>query len=681
MTRVLRAGLALGLLAAPLAARTSSSQERPAASDDYFSFKFVADPALAPDGKQVVYTVTRVDRALNRRVSSIWLVPADGSAPPRQLTLGSVSSSAPLWRPDGRAIAFTSVRVVAGDSSSTRPQLYLLSLDGGEPRRLTSLPNGVGGCSFSPDGGRLVCLSRTGPSDRMAPSSDVRHYTGLSYKFNDTGWFDDRKSHLWIVDAMTGKATQLTSGDRWNDSDPVWSPDGTKLAFVSNRTGRESDGDEDTDVWVVPVTGGEPVRISDHPDSDGSPRWSPDGRTIAFIGRNRDGDPPMIWRAPSAGGSSSTLLYPAAELFPSDLQWAETGAALYFNAQNHGETHLYRLDIATRQVRPITKGPRAVRRLSLDDARGTIAYTANDFTHLDELYVAKRDGTGERRLTSVNDSLFATLTLMPVERMTYLGADGWVVDGFLVKPVGWQARKSYPMVLSVHGGPAGMYGVDWFHEFHVYSGRGWAVFFTNPRGSTGYGHEFERGIAGEWGGKDYVDVMNGVDAVLAANPWIDKERLGVTGGSYGGFMTNWIVGHTGRFKAAVTLRSVANLVSDEGTRDGAYGHCTDFGGDLFQKFDEYWDRSPLKYARNVTTPILILHSDNDYRVPLEQGEQWFRALRHFGKTAELVIFPRENHNLTRTGEPRHLVESLDWQVHWFSRYLDGKPDAVAPDRR
>src|ERR1041384_2302126 len=272
-----------------------------------------------------------------------------------------------------------------------------------------------------PPAPRLACLTRPGPSDRRAASSDVRHYAGLAYKFNDTGWFDDRKSHIWIVDVASARATQLTSGDRGNDGDPEWSPDGTRIAFVSNRTGREPDGDDNSDVWVVPVSGGEPVRISDHPGADDSPRWSPDGRTIAFLGRNRDGDPPRIWLAPPAGGAASTLLYPADELFPGELTWAERGAALYFNAQHRGETHFYRLDRATREVRPITSGPRAVRRLSLDDAGGAIAFLSNDFTHLDELFVARRDGTGERRLTGVNDSLFATLALMPVQRMTYKG--------------------------------------------------------------------------------------------------------------------------------------------------------------------------------------------------------------------------------------------------------------------
>ena len=675
--RSLRALALLLVAAGPLAGQA----RRPVTSEDYFTFKSVGDPALSPDGTQLLYTVTRVERAQNRRFTAIWLVPVDAGAPARQLTGNAVSSSGPRWSPDGKSVAFTSSRPTPGDDASSRSQLYLLRLDGGEPRRVTGLPNGVSGCEFSPDGAKLACLSRTGPSDRKAPSSDVRHYTGLSYKFNDTGWFDDKKSHIWIIDVATGAATQLTSGDRWNDSDPQWSPDGSRIAFVSNRTGREQDGDDNSDVWVVPTSGGEPARISDHPDGDNSPRWSPDGKAIAFIGRNKDGDPPMLWLASSDGEAISTLLYPAEELFPSELTWAERGKALYFNAGNHGETHFYRLDLATKPVTTLTRGPRAVRRLSLHDASGTLAYLGNDFTHLDELYVARRDGSAERRLTGVNDAFLAELDLQPVERLTYKGADGWDVDGFLVKPVGWQPGKSYPMVLSIHGGPAGMYGVDWFHEFQVYAGQGWAVFFTNPRGSTGYGHKFERGIAGEWGGKDYVDVMKGVDAVLAANPWIDPARLGVTGGSYGGYLTNWIVGHTARFKAAVTLRSISNFISDDGTRDGAYGHATDFGGDIFQKYELDWDRSPLKHVRNVTTPVLILHSDNDYRVPLEQAEQWFRALRHHGKTAELVIFPRENHNLTRTGEPKHLVESLDWQVYWFQRYLEGKADAVPPDRR
>jgi dipeptidyl aminopeptidase/acylaminoacyl peptidase len=569
----------------------------------------------------------------------------------------------------------------ATGDATPRSQVYVLPLDGGEARRVTNLKNGVNGFSWSPDGTRLVVTSRTGPSDAKAPSSDVRHYKHLSYKFNDTGWFDDKRSHIWVVDVSSGAARQITSGEDWNDSDPQWSPDGNLIAFVSDRTGRAFDESRNSDVFVIDSDGGPITKISDHEEEDSSPRWSPDGKQIAFTGRLRERDHAKIFLAPSSGGAPSRNVSPELDLIPGNLKWSEAGRALYFETGVRGETHLFRVEVKDGKIKQVTKGARSVRAVDMSDRARRMVYTANDFKQLDDLYVADADGGGERKLTRLNEKLWSQLQLSEVERMTYKGADGWDVDGFMVKPVGWQEGKKYPMILSIHGGPAGQYGVDWFHEFQVYAARGWAVFFTNPRGSTGYGQKFERGIEGEWGGKDYVDVMNGVEAALVKYPWVDRDRLGVTGGSYGGYLTNWIVGHTDIFKAAVTLRSVVNFVSDEGTRDGAYGHKEDFGGDLFEKFDLYWDRSPLKYARNVKTPILILHSDNDYRVPLEQAEQWFRALKHFGAPAEFVIFPRENHNLTRTGEPKHLVESLNWQLYWFDKYINGNAAAVPPDAR
>jgi dipeptidyl aminopeptidase/acylaminoacyl peptidase len=340
---------------------------------------------------------------------------------------------------------------------------------------------------------------------------------------------------------------------------------------------------------------------------------------------------------------------------------------------------VFRADISSGAVKQVTSGGRTVRAADLHHASGTMAYTANDPTHPDDLYLSDLSGARERRLTNLNRTLLSEVKLQPVERISYKAADGWDIDGFLIRPVNWREGQTYPMVLSIHGGPAGMYGMDFFHEFQVYAGRGWAVFYTNPRGSTGYGEKFARGVVNNWGGKAYTDIMSGVDTVTKKHPWIDTARLGVTGGSYGGFMTNWIVSHTNRFKAAVTLRSISNFISDEGTRDGAYGHTRDFSGDLFEQFDRYWDTSPLKHVKNVKTPTLVLHSDNDYRVPLEQGEQWFRALRHYGVTSEFVIFPRENHNLTRTGEPRHLVESINWQVYWFDRFLNENAAALRPN--
>ena len=677
--------------------------------EDYYSFEFLSDPQISPDGKLVAYVVTKVDRAQNRRNSAIWTVAIDGSRAPSQFTTSPQSSNSARWSPDGRWLAFLSSRPsgestavtssapggpaggppaspTAGVTASEQPraQVYLLSMNGGEARRITNLKHGVSTFRWSPDGTRLVVVSLTGPSDSRAENrdrSDVRHYKNIRYNFNDTGWFDDRRMHLWVVNVKSGEEKQITEGNDWNDSDPQWSPDGTRIAFVSNRSGKEYEENRNTDVWVISANGGSLRKISDHDEADSNPCWSPDGKTIAFTGEIHDRDHPKIWLAPATGDAVSVLAANGLDLVPSGLEWSHDGKSLYFEAGVKGEYQLFHIDLATKLIAQITSGPRAVRNASINSATKTMVYMVNDFKHLDDLYVADLKGHNERKLTNLNEALWKQLQLAAVERFSYKSMDDWEIDGFLVKPGDWQEGKKYPLILSIHGGPAGQYGVDWYHEFQVYAAKGYAVLFTNPRGSTGYGQKFERGIVNEWGGKDYQDIMNGLDAALRKYSWIDAERLGVTGGSYGGYMTNWILGHTNRFKAAVTLRSVANFISDEGTRDGAFGHSPDFAGDLFEKFDMYWDRSPLKYAKNVKTPTLILHADNDFRVPLEQGEQWFRALKHFGVTTEIVMFPRENHNLTRTGEPKHLVESLNWQLYWFDRFVNGASDALPPDQR
>jgi len=676
---MLRVWIATLALAVSLSAATTGSR-RGVTPEDYLNFEFIADAHLSPDGQQAAYVFTTIDQKRNRRVNSIWVVATDGNSAPRKLTADGANT--PRWSRDGTRLAFLANR--GGESESSPRQIYVLRLDGGEGQQLTHLKNGVTSYQWSPDSKRLVAVSRIGPGDAGTRKSDVRHYTHISYKFNDTGWFDDRRSHLWIVDAATGADRALTSGDDWNDTDPQWSPDSTRIAFVSDRTGKELENGFNKDVWVISAEGGPLTKISDHEFADTQPRWSPDGTKIAFAGQTLRRQFPRLYVAPATGGAASALVVDNLDLIPGGLEWVAP-QELRFDTGFRGTNQIFRVDMAARQFAAVTHGERSVHGHDVNSKAGLMSYQANDFKHLDDLYVASLDGSGERQLTHLNAKQWSELDLASVERLPYKSTDGWAVDGFLVKPLAWEPGKKYPLILSVHGGPAGQYGTDWYQEFQVYAAKGWAVFFCNPRGSTGYGEKFERGIVNNWGGMDYQDVMAGVDAAIKQNPWIDTDRLGVTGGSYGGFMTNWIVGHTQRFKAAVTLRSVSNFISDDGTRDGAYGHEEDFKGPLFDNFEQYWDASPLKYARNVKTPTLVLHSDNDYRVPIEQGEQWFRALKHFGVTTEFVLFPRENHNLTRNGEPKHLVESMNWQLYWFDRFLLGDtaakpPDAVQPDK-
>jgi len=447
--------------------------------EDYFAFEFISDPNISPDGKLVAYVVTKIDRAQNRRNSSIWMAATDGSRGPWQFTTSPQSSPSPRWSPDGKSIALLSSRPEAAPSTTTEPrtQIYLLSMNGGEAKRITNLKNGVSGFRWSPDGTRLVVVSRIGPSDSRTSDakdrSDVRHYKNTSYKFNDSGWFDDRRTHLWVVEVKSGEAKQITEGNDWNDSDPQWSPDGKRMAFVSNRTGKEYDENRNSDVWVINADGtGTLTKISDHDEADNQPRWSPDGKMIAFAGEVHDRDHPKIWLAPAAGGSASTLAANGLDLIPGQLEWSDDGKSLYFETGVKGELHLFRVDLASKSVTPVTAGARGVRSVDFDFRNGKMIYLANDFKHLDDLYVADLNGKNERKLTNLNEALWKQVKFADVERFTYKSADDWDVDGFFVKPIGWQEGRKYPLVLSIHGGPAGQYGVDWYHEFQVYAAKG-----------------------------------------------------------------------------------------------------------------------------------------------------------------------------------------------------------------
>jgi dipeptidyl aminopeptidase/acylaminoacyl peptidase len=627
----------------------SAAAKRGVTPEDYYRFRFVSDPNLSPDGKQVAYVVTQVNEKHTGRASTIWLSTTHAPVATRRFTFAG-SANRPRWRPDGASLAYLSAR-----------QIHLSFLDAAEPRKLTALPNGVSDFAWSPDGKWIALVTKSGPK----PANDELHYQYSSIKHNGRGYFDTLRTHIWILNPETGETRQLTSGDQRNDRDPVWSPDGSQIAFTAEHTDRQCCAAQA--VYTVAASGGPPRTVAEGLSSAQLPLWRQSGQPPIFAG--------------AKPGAMATIQLPGApDLAPTSLTQSSDGQTLYFTAPSKGAESLFSWKPGASGAQPIIAGARAVKAVDRNEAAGVMVYTAASPNSLEDLYAAQLNGSSELKLTHLNTALWDELEIPELERVHFQAADGLALEGFLLKPIHWRAGQSYPMVLSIHGGPASMYGVSWFHEFHVYAAKGWAVFFMNPRGSAGYGEKFERLVELEWGGKAYTDIMSGVDTVLSRYPWIDRSRLGVTGGSYGGFMTNWIVTQTNRFKAAVTLRSISNFMSIEGTRDAAYSHAKDFGGDLYQNPELYWKYSAVRLAANVKTPTLVLHSDNDQRVPLEQGEQWFRALQHHGVPSEFVIFPGGDHDLTRTGVPRQLVESLQWQLYWFDRYLAGSPNASPPAR-
>lgn len=642
--------------------------------DDYFSLETAGDPHISPDGKLVAYTVASIDRKQNRRITRIWMAPLDGSREPWAFT-GGESVSSPRWSPDGRALAFLSARHDPRTGTLQRAQVFLLSMSGGEARKITDLKNGVSYFQWSPDGKRMACVVKSGPSDDIPVGkerSDVRDYTNPVYKFDGKGFYDDRRDHIWIVDANTGAATQLTSGGLQNDSEPQWSPDGARIAYLTSRTDRPLL--RDSELNMLSAAGGASIRLSAPETGLRGLRWSPDGRSLAYVGSSDEIAIPKIFVSPADGGRFR--LVGDAVTYPHEIDWTADGRGFYFTAAYRGADPLFRLDIAGGKASELAPGI-VIGAMDVNHAAQKIVYASSDYRHPADLFVADLNGKRTGQITHLNQKLLSGVALQPIERLPYKAADGWDIEGFLLKPNGWQADKSYPMILMIHGGPNGMYNVGWNYEAEAYTARGWTVLMTNPRGSSGYGEAFQRGVNEEWGGKAYRDVMAGVDAALAKYPWIDPNRLGVTGQSFGGFMTDWIVGQTTRFKGAVTLSGISDLISVEGTRDAFYGHDRDFGGDLWKNFDLYWKYSPIRYAAQVKTPTLILHGESDQRVPIGQGEEFFRALYHFGVPAEMVMFPREPHSL-RT-EPKHAVEVLQWQIYWFDRYVAGNVGAVKPN--
>ena len=645
--------------------------------EDVYALTSVGDARLSPDGGQVAYVVNWIDRDENGYRAAIWLAPLDGSEEPAKLTAGTRSDSSPRWSPDGRWLAFVSNR--DGADEQAHGELYVLPANGGEPRRLTDGKEGVESIAWSPDSSRIAFARRV--RDEAYEEEDERgrpprRFTRVFYKLDSVGWTGDRRKHIFLVD-LEGREQQLTDGD-CEDGEPAWSPDGGRIVFTSLRGDRwDVELVEALYELEVDADGAEPRRLTQPDESASLASFSPDGALIAYVHTPEDGTSPhhsqiAVMRP---DGSDRRVLTASLDRqcspFPVNREPVWDGGGVTFGIEDGGNVHLYVVAAdGSGEPELLVGGEQTI---GLYDRRGgRLVYTSTTYTRPAELF--DEDGT---RLTSVCDDFVAGRELAEVERFTSTSSNGTEVDAWLVRPPGFEEGKRYPVLLTIHGGPFAQYGTGFFDEVQVYAGAGYCVLFANPRGGSGYSEAWGRAIRGSggdggpgWGTVDYEDLMGVVDTALERFPFLDGERLGVLGGSYGGYMTSWIVGHTKRFKAALSERAVNHLVSAFGSSDVFWAFERQFGGPMWENVDEWLRMSPATYAREVETPILIVHSENDLRCNVEQGEHLFTLLRLLGKDVEMLRFPNESHELSRSGSPVHRVQRFDAILEWFGRYLD-----------
>jgi len=647
--------------------------------NDLKRFKFVSDPQVSPDGKSILFVLTRAnEEGENGDYSSdIWKF-AKGRA--RQLTFLEGKNTNPRWSPDGKTILFVSSRK-SKEKSYTR--LITMPSNGRKARTILELAKGktegkITDQRWASHEKKILFLSDM--KKKKKGESDVKVVRRIVYRLNAEGYFHDRRNHLYSIKQNGGKPTQLTSGEFDVEGYSI-SEDGKKVAFIANMTD-EADYSLVRDIHVMPTTGGKPVQVSESKGPIDALSWSHDGKRLAYLGhdlRRRLATNIGIWILPSEGGSSVEITKEfdrsAENHLNSDSRvvspdpspvWDADDRRLSFLATDRGSCHLYEVDVEKRDVKAVTGGERDVEGFSFSKDRSVLAYTSMDSLNLADLYV--RDHSSEKKVTSFSNEALSKLILSPAENFSFKASDGVEVEGWIMKPYGYRGGKT-PAIIEIHGGPRTAYGHSFMFEFQLLAANGFAVVFTNPRGSIAYGEEFAARILKDYGNRDYKDIMEAID-YLKEKGIIDENRLGVAGGSYGGFMTNWIVGHTDRFKAAVTERSISNWNSFFGSSDIGYFFAEEeVGGVPWENPQQYAQNSPITYVRNVNTPVLIIHSEEDFRCPIEQGEQFFVALKKLRKNTEMIRFPNENHELSRSGKPRHRIERLNHIIKWFKKHL------------
>jgi dipeptidyl aminopeptidase/acylaminoacyl peptidase len=699
-SKVLSLALACGCaLAGPAAAA-----EAEFGPESLWDWQFVGDARISPDGKRIVYVRTVIDRERDDYDTDLWMQETGGDA--RALTGGAADDRTPRWSPDGRTLAFLSNR-------SGKRQVHILDFRGGEPWQLTADPEGVQSYSWAPNGRHIAFTSRTAlPGEagyeaadataKPAPRARAAVVTERLFYRNDgsPGYRGVKRAHTWVVDVDKGPkqgARRVTRGN-FDDGEPIWSADSTRLYFDSIR---RDDGDysaNDSEIYVVPADGStEPRALTSRVGPDEDPLPSPDGRWIAFTGYDATSPPQSAYVSElHVMRTDGTQLRRLALDFDRDvpdsmmgdvasprgggsrIAWSPDSRRILFTSTDRGQAHLFAVEVASGDFEPLTRFRQGDLREFTLSREGRVAAVFSSSARPAEVYSFPLAAAGRHdNWTQVSHHTAASAAgFSEYEELWFDSFDGQRIQGWIIKPRGFDPSRRYPLILYIHGGPHAMYGSGFFHEFQVLAQAGYVVLITNPRGSTGYGERFANIIQYKYPGDDFRDLMTAVDQVLGRG-YVDETRMGVAGGSGGGLLTSWTVGHTDRFRAAIVERAVINWHNFVGTADLNYFFATHWFRDFpWRDSADYLARSPISYVDNVKTPVMVIHSEEDYRTPIDQGLQFYAALKMLKKPARLVVFPESSHGLSREGPPSQRVERLKLIRQWFDENLGAAPMAV-----